>query len=107
MALSLTERAAKQVLQYMDERGGGLGIRVIVEPSECSGLSYRLLFVDVTEEGDVVHECHGAKVFADEKSMAWLDGAEIDYVQEGDSGGFDIRNPNVKRQCGCGESFYV
>ena len=107
MALSLTERAAKQVLQHMNERGGGLGIRVIVEPSECSGLSYRLLFVDVTEEGDVVHEYHGAKVFADEKSMAWLDGAEIDYVQEGDSGGFDIRNPNVRRQCGCGESFYV
>ena len=107
MALSLTERAAKQVLQHMNERGGGLGIRVIVEPSECSGLSYLLLFVDVTEEGDVVQEFHGAKVFADEKSMAWLDGAEIDYVQEGDSGGFDIRNPNVKRQCGCGESFYV
>ena len=107
MALSLTERAAKQVLQHMNERGGGLGIRVIVEPSECSGLSYRLLFVDVTEEGDVVHEYHGAKVFADEKSMAWLEGAEIDYVQEGDSGGFDIRIPNVKRQCGCGESFYV
>ena len=107
MALSLTERAAKQILHHMKERGGGLGIRVIVEPSECSGLSYRLLFVDDIEEGDVVHECHGAKVFADEKSMAWLEGAEIDYVQEGDSGGFDIRNPNVKRQCGCGESFYV
>ena len=55
MALSLTERAAKQVLQYMDDRGGGLGIRVIVEPSECSGLSYRLVFVDVAEEGDVTY----------------------------------------------------
>ena len=107
MALSLTEKAAKQVLQHMNERGGGLGIRVIVEPSDCSGLSYRLLFVDVIEEGDVVHECHGAKVFVDKKSMSWLEGAEIDYFQLGDGGGFDIKNPNVKRQCGCGESFYV
>ena len=107
MALNLTEKAAEQVRQSLDERGGGLGIRIIVEPSECSGLSYRLQFVDEHVEGDVDFDSHGAKIFADPKSMAWLDGTEIDFVQDGDVSGFDIRNPNVKQQCGCGDSFYV
>lgn len=107
MALSFTEGAAEQVRRMIDERGGGLGIRLIVEPSECSGLAYRLQFVDEIVEGDLVHESFGTKIFVDGKSLTWLEGTEIDFVQEGDASGFDIRNPNVKKQCGCGDSFYV
>ena len=108
MALRFTESAAGQVRRMMDERGGGLGIRLIVEASaECTGLSYRLQFVDEPVEGDSMHESFGEKIFVDEKSLVWLEGTEIDFVQEGDVSGFDIRNPNVKSQCGCGDSFYV
>lgn len=107
MALSLTEGAAQEVRRMIDERGGGLGIRLIVEPSECSGLAYRLQFVDELAEDDCVHESFGTKLIVDQKSLVWLDGTEIHFVQEGDETGFDIRNPNVKRQCGCGDSFYV
>ena len=107
MALSFTEAAAEEVRRMIDERGGGLGIRLIVEPSECSGLAYRLLFVDELAEDDSVHESFGTKLVVDRKSLVWLDGTEIHFVQEEGASGFDIRNPNVKRQCGCGDSFYV
>ena len=107
MALSFTEEAAAQVRQMIAERGGGLGIRLIVEPSECSGLAYRLQFVDEMGEDDLVHESFGTNIIVDRKSLVWLDGTEVDFIQEGDASGFDIRNPNVKRQCGCGDSFYV
>ena len=107
MALSFTEGVDEAVRRMIDERGGGLGIRLIVEPSECSGLAYRLQFVDELAEDDCVHESFGTKLIVDRKSLVWLEGTEIDFVQEGDANGFDIRNPNVKRQCGCGDSFYV
>lgn len=107
MAVSLTDRAAEQVRNYLDERGGGLGIRVIVQSSECSGMAYRLEFVDESEEGDLIFDSRGAKIFVDEKSLIWLEGTEIDYLQIGDESGFAFNNPNVKNQCGCGESFYV
>lgn len=107
MALSFTRRAAEEVCNYLDERGGGLGIRVIVQSSECSGMAYRLVFVDESEEGDEVFESHGARVYVDPKSLAWLEGTVIDFVQTGEESGFAFNNPNVSSQCGCGESFYV
>ena len=107
MALSFTEVAAAQVRRMIDERGGGLGIRLIVEPSDCSGLAYRLQFVDEMGEDDLVHASFGTNIIVDRKSLVWLDGTEVDFVQEGDASGFDIRNPNVKRQCGRGNSFYI
>lgn len=107
MALSFTEEAATEVRKMIDERGHGLGIRILVEPSECSGLSYRLQFVDETLGDDVIYESHQTKIVTDAKSLALLDGTEIDFVREGETTGFDIRNPNVKQQCGCGDSFYV
>ena len=107
MGLSLTAGAAMEIRRMIDERGQGLGIRVLVEPSECSGLSYGLQFVDETSSNDIVFESHGTKLVTDAKSLALLDGSEIDFVSDGASSGFDIRNPNVKHSCGCGDSFYV
>lgn len=107
MGLSLTAGAATEIRRMIDERGQGVGIRVVVEPSECSGLSYGLQFVDETSGNDIVFESHGTKLVTDAKSLALLDGSEIDFVSDGESSGFDIRNPNVRRSCGCGDSFYV
>ena len=107
MALSFTERAANQVRNYLDERGGGLGIRIIVQSSECSGMAYRLVFVDEQEEHDSVFDSHDARIFVDPKSLAWLEGSVVDFVHNGDESGFIFQNPNVKNQCACGDSFYV
>ena len=94
-------------MDYLNERGGGLGVRVIVQSSECSGMAYRMVFVDHEEAGDSVFTSHGANVYVDPKSLVWLEGTTIDFVQEGEQSGFAFANPNVKNQCGCGESFYV
>ena len=107
MAVMLTEKAAEQVHRMIGERGSGIGIRIIVESSDCSGLSYRLTFVDQTEADDLTFESHGAQLFVSQKSMVWLEGTEIDYIELEEGSGFDIRNPNVTHACGCGESFYV
>ena len=107
MALSFTERAASQVRNYLEERRCGMGIRIIVQSSECSGMAYRLVFVDEQEAHDVVFCSHDAKIFVDPKSLIWLEGTVVDFVQNGDESGFAFQNPNVKNQCGCGDSFYV
>lgn len=107
MTINFTDRAAEQVKNYLAERGGGLGIRVIVQSSECSGMAYRLEFVDEPEEVDVIFESHGAKIVVDSKSLVWLEGTVVDYLQIGEESGFSFSNPNVKSQCGCGDSFYV
>ena len=107
MALGYSEEAAKEVRNYLDERGHGLGIRLMVETSECDGMAYRLEFVDRAEAHDLVFESHGATIYVDPKSFVYVDGTVIDYARVGDEGGFVINNPNVKNQCGCGESFYV
>ena len=107
MAISFTKPAADEVRHYLLERGAGLGIRIIVQSSECSGMAYRMVFVDEEEENDEVFESHAAKIYVDPKSLVWLDGTEIDFVQTGEESGFAFKNPNVSSQCGCGESFYV
>lgn len=107
MAVSFTQRAAEGIIKSLDERGGGLGIRVIVQSSECSGMAYRLLFVDTPDSGDEIFESHGARLYVDPKSLAWIEGTVIDFVTAGDDSGFAFNNPNVSSQCGCGESFYV
>ena len=110
MALSLSVAAAQEIRNYLAERGQGLGIRLVVQPSECSGMAYKLEFVDTCNDTDQRYESHGACLFVDPKSLAYADGTVIDYVSEGESGengGFAINNPNVKSQCGCGDSFYV
>lgn len=107
MAVSLSERAAQHVASYIAKRGKGIGLRLGVRTSGCSGVAYKLEFADVVEEDDVEFESHGVRVLIDAKSLPYLDGTRLDYVREGLSEGFKFDNPNVKGACGCGESFSV
>jgi iron-sulfur cluster assembly protein len=107
MAITLTDAAANRVQTFLESRGNGLGVRLGVKTSGCSGLAYVLEFVDELEDGDEVFEDHGVKVIIDKKSLVYLDGTELDYGKEGLNEGFKFNNPNVKDECGCGESFKV
>ena len=107
MPVTLSESAARHVSNFIAKRGKGFGIRLGVKTSGCSGMAYKLEFVDQTESEDLVFESHGVKVVIDPKSLAYLDGTELDFVKEGLNEGFKFNNPNVKDQCGCGESFNV
>ena len=107
MSITLTDSAANHVLKFMEGRGKGLGIRLGVRTSGCSGMAYVLEFADESEADDVIFEDHGVKVLVDPKSMLYLDGTELDYTREGLNEGFKFNNPNVKDACGCGESFNI
>lgn len=107
MALTLTESAAKHVAEQLAARGKGVGIRVGVTTTGCSGMAYVLEFVDSTEEHDQVFENHGVRIVVDPKSLVYIDGTELDFVKTGINEGFEFHNPNVKGECGCGESFSV
>ncbi|MEI6415731.1 MAG: iron-sulfur cluster assembly protein IscA [Pseudomonadota bacterium] len=107
MAITLTEAAARHVGKFLQNRGKGIGIRLGVRTSGCSGMAYVLEFADEIDEGDQVFEDHGVKVILSPKSLAYLDGTELDYTREGLNEGFKFNNPNVKNSCGCGESFAV
>ncbi len=107
MTVTLSERAAQHVSNYIAKRGKGIGIRLGVKTSGCSGMAYKLEFADVSEPEDIVFESHGVKVLVDPKSLPYIDGTELDYAREGLNEGFKFNNPNVKDQCGCGESFNV
>ncbi|QEL64879.1 iron-sulfur cluster assembly protein [Oryzomicrobium terrae] len=107
MAITLTENAAKHVTGFLSKRGKGVGLRLGVRTSGCSGMAYKLEFVDELGDEDQVFESHGVKVVIDPKSLPYLDGTELDYAKEGLNEGFKFNNPNVKDQCGCGESFKV
>lgn len=105
--IELTERAAKHVSDFLQNRGHGEGIRVGIRTAGCSGLAYVLEFVDDPEPTDDSFESNGVKVFVDPKSMVYLNGLRMDYVTEGLNEGFKFTNPNQKGECGCGESFTV
>ncbi len=107
MAITLTEPAAERVRKFLDHRGNGLGVRLGVRTSGCSGMAYVLEFVDEAGSDDVVFEDQGVKVIIDQKSLLYLDGTELDYGKEGLNEGFKFNNPNVKNECGCGESFTI
>ncbi len=107
MAITLTEAAADRVHRFLESRGKGLGIRLGVKTSGCSGMAYLLEFADQQEEDDVVFEDRGVKVFVDPKSLVYLDGTEVDFTKEGLNEGFKFNNPNAQAACGCGESFSV
>ena len=107
MAITLTSSAAKHVSAQLARRGRGLGLRLGVKTTGCSGLAYKLEFVDERKPEDVAFEAHGVTVLVDPKSLPYLDGTELDFAREGLNEGFKFRNPNVKSECGCGESFNV
>ena len=105
--VTLTAQAADHVTRYIAKRGKGIGLRVGVRTTGCSGLAYKLEFADAAQEGDHQFESNGVKVLVDPKSLPYLDGTELDFAREGLNEGFKFNNPNVKDECGCGESFTV
>jgi iron-sulfur cluster assembly protein len=107
MAVTMTDAAAARVKGFLQKRGKGIGLRLGVRTSGCSGMAYVLEFVDDVEDSDVVFEDHGVKVVVDRKSLVYIDGTEVDFAREGLNEGFKFNNPNVKDECGCGESFNV
>lgn len=107
MAISLTENAAARVRSFLAERGRGVGLRIGVKRTGCSGYAYVLDYADSIASDDVVFDQEGVKVVVDPKSLGLIDGTEVDFVKEGLNEAFKFRNPNVKGECGCGESFNV
>ena len=107
MSISLTDAAAERVKAFLDQRGKGIGLRLAVETSGCSGMQYKLEFVDEIQEGDEVFEVKGVKVIIDKKSLLYINGTELDFAREGLQEGFKFNNPNAKDECSCGESFSV
>lgn len=107
MSVTLTEKAAAHVCKSIAKRGKGIGLRLGVRTSGCSGLSYTLEFADDAQPEEQQFENHGVLLLVDAKSLAILDGTELDFVREGLNEGFKFNNPNAKAECGCGESFNV
>jgi iron-sulfur cluster assembly protein len=107
MAISLTLSAAERVKSYIAKRGHGVGLRVGVRKTGCSGYAYVIDFADAVGADDSVFEDAGVKVIVDPKSLELIDGTEVDFVKDGLNEAFKFRNPNTKGECGCGESFNV
>ncbi|WP_150137888.1 iron-sulfur cluster assembly protein IscA [Candidatus Enterovibrio escicola] len=107
MAITMTDAAASRVRSFLVRRGKGIGLRLGVRTSGCSGMSYVLEFVDEIQDEDQVFEEKGVKVIVDSKSMLYLAGTELDFIRKGLNEGFQFNNPNVNSECGCGESFNV
>ncbi len=107
MAIHLSDVAALRVQHFLDNRGKGIGLRLGVKTTGCSGLAYVMEFVDELREDDEVFESNGVKVVVDRKSLVYLDGTEVDFARVGLQEGFQFNNPNAKNACGCGESFTV
>lgn len=107
MAISLTPSAAQRVKSFLHSRGRGLGLRLGVKATGCSGFAYVVNYADDIRDSDLVFENQGVKVIVDKDSLRYIDGTEVDFVKEGLNEAFKFRNPNIKGECGCGESFTV
>ena len=107
MSVSLTDSAAERVKTFIEKRGKGVGVRLGVKTTGCSGMAYTIEFADVIEDSDQVFEDQGVTVIIDPKSLLYLSGIELHFTREGLNEGFKFNNPNEKDRCGCGESFTV
>lgn len=107
MAITLTKKAAQHIANNLKQRGKGIGLRLGIRTAGCSGLAYKLEYVDEKQSYDQVFESHGIRVFVDSKSLLYIDGTELDFAREGLNEGFKFKNPNIKNECGCGESFNI
>lgn len=105
--ITITPKAAEHIQKSLAKRGRGEGILLGVRTAGCSGMAYKMEFIDSIPEDCDCFEQHGVKIFVDAKSLPYLDGTELDYTKEGLNEGFKFNNPNVKDECGCGESFHV
>ena len=107
MSVSITENAARQIKKQLDKRGKGIGLKLGIKKSGCSGYAYILDYADVCNDDDAVFEQFGVKVIIQENDLKFIDGIELDYRREGINEAFQFNNPNVKDTCGCGQSFSV
>jgi len=107
MGVTFTDRAAEHIRGFLDKRGKGIGLRLAVRTTGCSGLAYVLEFADDVAANDEVFEDNDITVVIDKKSLVYLDATELDFTKEGLNEGFKFNNPNVKDECGCGESFTI
>ena len=107
MGVTFTDSAAEHIKGYLEKRGKGVGLRLAVRTTGCSGLAYVLEFADEIAANDEVFENNDVTVIIDRKSLVYLDGTELDFTKEGLNEGFKFNNPNVKDECGCGESFTI
>ena len=107
MAIALTKKAAQRMADFLTNRGSGVGVRLSVKTTGCSGLGYNMEFVDNINEDDTLFSDKGAQVIVDAKSLIYIEGTEIDFQKDGLNEGFEFNNPNSKAECGCGESFTV
>ena len=107
MAITLTDSAANRVRTYLDQRGSGVGLRLGVTLTGCSGYSYIINYADEIADSDVVFEDKGITVIVDPDALKLIDGTEVDFVKNGLNEAFSFRNPNIAGECGCGESFTV
>ena len=105
--ITVTDTASKRIKQTLERRGKGVGLRLGVKTTGCSGLAYVLEYVDCPTADDQCFESRGCKFFVDPKSLAYIQGVEVDWVRNGLNEGFEFRNPNERDRCGCGESFRV
>jgi len=107
MSVTLSESAARHVSRFLEKRGKGIGLRLGVRTTGCSGMAYKLEFVDSANPEDLMFESQSVKIFIDPKSLPYLEGMELDFAREGLNEGFKFNNPNEKARCGCGESFTI
>ena len=107
MAITLTDSAADRVRTYLDKRGKGIGLRLGVTLTGCSGYSYVINYADEIADSDVTFEDKGITVIVDPDALKLIDGTEVDFVKNGLNEAFSFRNPNISGECGCGESFTV
>jgi iron-sulfur cluster assembly protein len=107
MPITVTDAAAERVQKFLENRGKGVGVRLGVKTTGCSGMAYTVEFADEIDEHDTVYEEKGVKILVNPKSLVYLEGTELDFTREGLNEGFRFNNPNEKDRCGCGESFTV
>ena len=105
--IALTDRAAEHVKNYLTKSADGVGLRVGVKPTGCSGYQYVVEAAQTVNEQDTAFETNGVTVVVDQQSLRYLAGTELDFVREGLNEGFRFHNPNVEETCGCGESFSI
>lgn len=107
MAITLTAKAEQHIKKFLEKRGKGIGVRLAIYTTGCSGLAYKLEYADQIADKDIVFNHNGLQLLVDEESLKFLDGTELDFVREGLNEGFKFHNPNASDVCGCGESFRV
>jgi iron-sulfur cluster assembly protein len=107
MAISLTPAAAERVHKFLAARGSGLGLKLGVRKTGCSGFAYVINYADQVAPEDLVFEDQGVKVFVDPESLPLIDGTTVDFVKQGLNEAFRFQNPNIRGECGCGESFSI